>query len=252
MYDFLRRPWWILSHVLVIVAVLVMIRLGFWQMSRWQGENERKGQIEQGLAEEPVPLEDLLTEVSGDPTEVPEDLRFKRVSVSGTWSAEDEVVIRNRSLNGAPGGWVMTPLVLEDGTAVGVVRGWVPLGLANDGGPVEVAEPPSGEVQVSGVIGLTQEEPGFGAKDPADGILDSLARVNLSRYDEQLEQDLLGVWLTMDGMSPPPTNEVVQTVNVEIPTPSQNFSYMVQWFLFATIFGVGYLLILRKVASSRE
>ena len=35
------------------------------------------------------------------------------------------------------------------------------------------------------------------------------------------------------------------------PDASQNFSYMVQWWIFATIAGVGYLLILRRVAVNR-
>ena len=33
-YRFLLRPWWIATHVLLIAAVLLMVRLGFWQLDR--------------------------------------------------------------------------------------------------------------------------------------------------------------------------------------------------------------------------
>ncbi|MCZ7630377.1 MAG: hypothetical protein M5U19_15670 [Microthrixaceae bacterium] len=38
---------------------------------------------------------------------------------------------------------------------------------------------------------------------------------------------------------------------LDLPSPSQNFSYMMQWWFFAAIAAVGYVLILRKVARSR-
>jgi surfeit locus 1 family protein len=251
-YDFAKRPLWILSHVLVVVAVLVMLRLGFWQMDRWQNESELADQIEQGLSEEPVPLTEILADVGDDPTAVPEELRFERASVVGTWRAEDEVVVRNRSLEGLPGGWVLTPLEYQDGSVVAVMRGWVPLEQANAGGPVPEAVPPVGEVAVSGIVGLTHSESGLGAKDPDTGTLSTLARVDLERFQQQLDADLAPVWLTMDGMTPPQKGDLPEPVAVDLPTPSQNFSYMVQWFVFATIFAVGYLLILRKVAHSGE
>lgn len=252
MYDFAKRPLWILSHVLVVVAVLVMLRLGFWQMDRWHDESQRSEQIEQALSQDPVPLDEVLAEAGDDPAEVPEELRFERVSTSGTWRPEDEVVVRNRALEGLPGGWVLTPLEYSDGSVVAVVRGWVPLEQANAGGPVPDAAPPTGEVAVSGIVGLTHSEAGLGAKDPETGTLNNLARVDIERFQQQLDADLAPIWLTMDGMSPPQEGDLPEPISVEVPTPSQNFSYMIQWFLFAAIFAVGYLLILRKVAGGRE
>ena len=34
MWDFARRPRWILSHRLVLLLIIVMINLGFWQLRR--------------------------------------------------------------------------------------------------------------------------------------------------------------------------------------------------------------------------
>ena len=58
------------------------------------------------------------------------------------------------------------------------------------------------------------------------------------------------LWLVMQESDPPQPGEVLQPVEVEVPSPSQNFSYMMQWWFFALVAVVGYLLILRKVARS--
>ncbi|MGI9578041.1 MAG: SURF1 family protein [Microthrixaceae bacterium] len=257
MYDFAKRPLWILSHVLVIFAVLVMVRLGFWQYSRWQDEQEARDRIEAGLAAEPVPLDELV-DPSIDPRDVPDDVSFTRVTAEGTWDTDSEVVIRSRSIQGRPGGWLLTPLVQPDGTAVAVVRGWIPLEEVQDGAPYTDALPDAGSASVLGVVELTQPGGGIGAQDPAEGVLDSLARVDLDRYGEQLEVPLEPVWLVLEASEPPqPAAEdnaelTLVPVEVELPSPSQNFSYMVQWWVFAAIAAVGYLLILRSIARRRS
>ena len=60
-----------------------------------------------------------------------------RVEATGTYDADATVVVRNRSQDGGAGGWLVTPLALDGGEQVGVIRGFV--GLAADrrarGGP---------------------------------------------------------------------------------------------------------------------
>jgi cytochrome oxidase assembly protein ShyY1 len=245
-----------LSHVLVVVAVLLMVRLGFWQYSRWQEESDALDRIEAGLEADPVPL-DQVAGADADLESVDQDVRWRRVSVTGTWDSGAEVLIRNRSQDGRPGGWLLTPLVQEDGTAVAVVRGWVPLEVANAGAPFDSAAPPEGPVTVVGAVGLTQTGGGLGPSDPDEGRLDSMARVDLARLAEQMDAPLEPVWVTLEASEPAPVADPgpagapFSVVELELPSPSQNFSYMVQWWVFATIAAVGYVLILRKVAHTR-
>lgn len=253
MYDFARRPLWILSHVLVVVAVLAMIRLGFWQMSRWHTEQEALDRIESGLVAEPVALDELLAEV-GDPESiegVDESAKYRRVILEGTWDLENQVAIRNRSQGGQPGAWLLTPLVGADGSAVAVARGWIPLELANAGPPYEGTDPIDGQVSVTGVVQLTQQGGGLGPQDPDDGTLDTLARVDLARFAEQVDLDLAPVWVELQQSQPAQPDPPVVPVEISLPSPSQNFSYMMQWWFFSIIAVGGYALILRKVARAK-
>jgi cytochrome oxidase assembly protein ShyY1 len=253
MYDFLRRPAWIVSHVLIGLLILAMIGLGFWQRQRYLDEKDKSDRLEALSKATPVPLDDVVS-ASTRPSAVPESAQYRRVKVTGTYDAKAEVAIRNRSQGGAPGGWIMTPLVQADGTAVPVVRGWVPLSINPPAPPFPGSEPPSGPVTVTGVVQLTQEKGLFGAADPEGQKLRTMARVDVARYGRQLSTPLEPVWVMLDGQDPPQPGGLTalpKPVEVELPSPSQNFSYMMQWWIFALIAIIGYPLVLRRVARNR-
>ncbi len=52
-------------------------------------------------------------------------VRFRRISVAGSWDAAHQFLIDNRSHGGLPGYEVLTPLRLTDGRVLLVDRGWV-------------------------------------------------------------------------------------------------------------------------------
>lgn len=250
MYDFLRSPRWVLSHVLIGLLIVTMVGLGFWQRSRYDEVKSESDRLEAAATGRAVPLEEIV-DASTDPDDVGEDVEYRRVQVTGTYAVDQEVLIRNRSQGGAPGAWVLTPLVQDDGTAVGVIRGWIPLGLSEGGPPFGVAAAPGGEVTVTGPVQLTQERGAVGPTDPATGELESLARVDLERWSEQVDEPLEPVWVLLDGQSPAQPEGLPQPVDLDLPSPSTNFSYMVQWWIFALIAAVGYPLVLRRVARNR-
>ena len=141
MYDFLRRPAWIVSHVLIGLLILAMIGLGFWQRQRWIDVRAHADQLERLSTGRPVSLDRVVSN-SVRPADVPDSVQSRRVKLTGTYDAAAEVAIANRTQNSAPGAWVMTPLILADGTAVAVVRGWVPLDVHPPRPPFPGSEPP--------------------------------------------------------------------------------------------------------------
>jgi cytochrome oxidase assembly protein ShyY1 len=254
MYGFLRRPAWIVSHVAIAGLVVALVALGFWQRSRWMEERRRAELVEARAAAQPVPLAEAVDR-SLPPAEVPDAVRHTRVWVAGTYDPAAEVLVRNRSQAGAPGAWVLTPLVGSDGTAVAVLRGWVPFtGPEPPGPPFPGAEPPPGPVTVSGTVTLHQAKGTFGATDPAEGRLAALNRVDLVRFAEQLPYPLAPVAVVLEAQQPPQPGgpeALPRPIELELPSPSQNFSYMIQWWVFALIAVVGYPLVLRRVARGR-
>lgn len=244
--------------MLVLLGVVAMIGLGFWQHQRWVDERAKSDALAAQAAGTPVPLDGVLADAGVStgtaPGAVPESVEFRRVSITGTYDAAGEVLVRNRSQGGAPGAWVVTPLVQADGTAVAVVRGWVPLDIDPPAPPFPGSEPPQGPVTVTGLVQLSQEQGTFGGTDPATGTLRTLARVDVARLDQQIDSTFQPVYVVLDGQTPPQaaaTQGMPQPVKLELPTPETNFSYMIQWWIFAAIAAFGYPLVLRRVARNR-
>src|SRR3954452_24420950 len=123
-YRFALRPKWILSHVLVLLLIVVMINLGFWQLRRLDEKKSSNGSVRANESQ-PVAAINTVLHVD-DPTSRGSDVAFRRVSATGTYDREHEVIIRARSLNERPGVWAVTPLRLANGDAVMVVRGFLP------------------------------------------------------------------------------------------------------------------------------
>ncbi len=252
MYDFLRRPVWILSHVLIALLVVVLIGLGLWQRSRYLEERDEQQRLETLARAEPVPYDEVLPASDTPSTEFSDEDRYRRVVVEGTYDGAAEVAILNRSRDGAPGAWVLTPLVQADGTAVPVVRGWIPYDpTADNVAPFPDSAPPEGPVEVTGNLQPSQERGSFGSTDQGEGTLRELSRVDLDRLQQQLPYDLEPAWVLLDGQTPSQPDGVPAPVELQTTDPSQNFSYMVQWWIFAAIAAVGYPLVLRVVARNK-
>ena len=248
-YRFALRPRWILSHLFVLALVAAMVTAGFWQISRLQDKRDRNDRVAARTALAPVDVQGLAEPGSFDTVS---DLEFRRVTATGRYLPADEVLVRSRSLEGAPGSWVLTPLLLADGTAVVVNRGWI----SNPGelhAVPEASAAPTGPVEVAGLVRLTETRGRFGPQDPAEGTLTDLARADVARLDQQVAQDLLPFFVQLLEQSP----EIDLTRDPEpVPAPTldegPHLSYAVQWFIFTTVAVVGYPLILRRRARELE
>lgn len=241
----LLTPFWLVGHLIVLVVVAAFVMLGFWQLNRHAERARANEEGRRTIAEAPVPLDELL---SG--AEDIESLRYRRVTVTGAYRPEDEVLIRSRSHPDHGVGYhVVTPLVLSDGTAVLVNRGWVP--QAADTPPVGEAAPPAGEVTVTGWVEPTQVRPGVGPADPEEGRLPRMHRVDITRIARQVDYDLAPVYVVArEG-----AGEGDLPIPVATPTfnePGPHMSYAIQWFSFAVIGVVGYAFLARRaVRQSR-
>src|SRR5262249_34012542 len=132
-----RRLW---LTLLVLVGALVCCRLAIWQLDRLAQRHAQNTLINQRMVQPPVALD-------GGPVD-PNALDDRRVEARGVYDSAQEIVLRGRALDGAPGVRVLTPLRLGGSDAAVLVdRGWLPLELAAPMARRTYAGP-SGEVVV--------------------------------------------------------------------------------------------------------
>lgn len=252
-WRFLRTPKWIVRHVLVVVLVAAMVGAMFWQLRRLDEKQSYKELVEQRQTAAAVEVGDLLDPADDPGDDAVDDVLYRSVTARGTYLDDDTVVVENRTYNSTSGGWVLTPLDLGDGTAVVVNRGFIGFDRS---GVITAPPAPTGEVAVSGLLFPSQRRGAFGAVDPAEGKLERLARVDLDRYDEQVDRDLLPAYIQLaesDPGEPEPAAGAPALVALGPPELSEgpHLAYAVQWAIFSVIAGGGYLLLLRRVAQDQ-
>jgi cytochrome oxidase assembly protein ShyY1 len=245
MYRFMLRPRWILSHLLILLLVVVMVNLGFWQLRRLDQKRAYRDLVRSRTEAAPAPIATVLDhDASAGATDA---ALYRRVTATGTFVAGDEVLVRNKSLDGNPGEWVLTPLKTGPDTAVVVNRGFVPFTTATEG---VAPPPPTGRVTVTGLVFPTQTRGSFGPRDPATGKLPALNRADLGRLQRQVGYDIYPAYVQMTKLSPAPTGKAPTPLSPPAPDLGPHLSYAVQWFIFSTIAIVGYPMILYRSART--
>lgn len=136
---------WILFALVVIGFAYLAFRLGEWQHHRLETRRASNAQTETNLAAKPVPATTVMS-VGSEPAQADE---WRTVRATGAYDDSGTVLIRYQTRNGQLGVDVVTPLVLDDGTAVVVDRGW----MSTPPGPRPTPPaPPSGSVTVTGWV----------------------------------------------------------------------------------------------------
>jgi len=224
--------------VVTIVVAGVCVRLGFWQLDRLHGRRDINAQIEAGFAQPPQPLNDLLAHIAD-----PHPLAFRRAEAAGTYDAAHEVILYGRtSAGGDTGNHVLTPLVLDDGTALLVDRGWVPLDQGEP--PVSgVASPPTGRVDVAGVLFPADAETATAAG--ASPVL-QVTKIDTGKLGAQLPYPILPVYLLLQEQRPAQAGGLPDPAPLPELTEGPHLSYAIQWFAFATIAVVGYGVLVSR------
>src|SRR4051794_3674246 len=142
----------------MVAGVLVFAFACFWLLSPWQfnRNSERQAQnnaIEASLTADPRPLNDVL----GPGATPDERTEWTRVTITGTYLPQNEVVARLRTVQGEPAFEVLTPLRTVDGQVVLIDRGYVRTG--SQGSVEPYAAPPGGTVEVVARIRQDETDP---------------------------------------------------------------------------------------------
>lgn len=227
----ISREWrWVTLGVIVIM--LVLIRLGVWQLDRLGQRRATIALIASRVDEPPIQL-------TGQPLDA-EANEYRQVLVTGTYDHSSEVVLRNRSRDGSPGMDILTPLRIDGSDqSVLVNRGWVPLMEAKPEARRQFTV--AGPVTVRGVVRPSRvQTSSWGPQDrqPAGGRLDAWFHADVGKIANQVSYPLLPFYIEQLPVENAPDLPHPQP-NIEM-NEGPHLSYAIQWFSFATILVCGY------------
>ncbi len=236
------RQWW-KSTILVIAAVVIMVRLGFWQLDRLEQRKAFNARVEAQLAESPLELtyQNLDLDLF--------NMEYRSAVVSGEYDHERQVVLRNQDWQGRLGVHLLTPLVISGGEkAILVDRGWVPYEDFTGDNLSQYDDP--GLVEGEGAIRRSQSKPLIGgradqAPGPGEDPLKAWYWINIKDISGQFPYELLPMYQVSSS----------DLIEEQLPYRSEeeldlsegsHLGYAFQWFTFAAILGIGYPIYMRK------
>jgi len=225
----LLRPVALLSHLIVLGVVTTLVLLGQWQLDRLDTVRTTNTLLAERTGLVPLELSEVLAAGPIDAAA----LEFRRITATGEFRPDEEVLQRNRIQRGLQGLDVLTPMDVGDGMTLLVRRGWVPATMSTP--PLTDAPPPTGQVRVSGVIEATVTQPTFGARDPDDGVLQRVFHPDTSRLDRQMRGTLLPFVLRMDALPDADATSLPAAPEPATLDEGSHLSYAVQWHTFALL-----------------
>jgi len=236
---------WFLTTVLVLAGGAICVRLGIWQLDRLAQRRAFNAHIEAMWAAEPLTL-------TGQPAEDLTPMEYRAVVVSGTYDFENQVVLRNQYYQNQYGYHLLTPLLLDDGSALLVDRGWIPADGNDSPADWRQYDQP-GPVTIRGQVRLGQAKPDLGGVPdptlaPGQVKLEFWNIVNLERISQQTPYPLLDIFVQPNVDPADVTPPIPYQPEIEL-TEGPHLGYAGQWFTFATILVLGYPFYVRRQLS---
>ena len=271
MYSFARKPIWLAGHALAGGLLVICVIAGFWQLSRHAEVRDRNAAILERQEMQPLDV-DRFFEAAAD-SQLLAELEYRTVNLPvERFDWNETVLIRNRSLDGLPGCHIAVPAATTsndsaESSGVLLVAGWLPQQTCEPQSSSEarvwatrLTEPS----QVTGRVRLSQERGWLGPSDPDQGRLESLARTDVERIDQQTTLRLVHMYVEVvsatreDGVRLALGRTLANGTPAPVPLPppeldaGPHLGYTIQWFSFAAIAVVGYTLVLRHQARKGE
>jgi surfeit locus 1 family protein len=223
----------VLAAVAVLALAALFVRFGFWQLGRLEERRARNAAVVAASALPPLRLD---AETFARAEDDPGALAWRAAEAVGRFDHRGDQVLRGRSRDGRPGVLVASPLVLDGGGSLMVIRGWVP---SPDAATVELAPlRTTEEVRVRGVLLPVPRQEDRGLPVPARGGDTTWRRLDLEVARARAPGRVLPVYLQQlpDGAvaEAPPHPEPLPEL-----TEGNHLGYAIQWFSFAAIALVG-------------
>ncbi|MGY0541113.1 SURF1 family cytochrome oxidase biogenesis protein [Nocardioides sp. YJ-D4] len=234
-FRFLLSRRWAGFTVFVLILAYGTWWLGQWQFDRLEDRKASNQIVRVNEHAEPAPVSDVLALGR----KVAEKDEWRRVTATGTYAVDDTIIWRYRTPDDAKGVDIVVPLVLADGSAVLVDRGWLQTESQDEF--EDLPAPPSGEVTITGWV-------------RADGTGDSTDVAQVDGYHatralsstqvaKVVDEPLLTGWLHLDSESPEPATQLRQADLPELDN-GPHFFYGLQWWFFGVLAIAGFFYLM--------
>ena len=236
-----REPYAYAKSALALVLILGCFWASQWQYHRGSDRHDRNFEITSHTALPLIRLESALVNL--------DENEWRRVSVTGTFNNERQILLRNRYFEGKYGFEVLTAFTSTSGRLFWVDRGWVQAGASAVEEP-EIVPAPNGEVEIIGRIRFDRSLPqGNFFALPSDGT-GLISEANARSSNEIIGIDSPFYLDLLSGSMP----ELTPQVPAELPELSDgpHLAYAVQWIIFAGLIMYGRFLIRREVLTREE
>ena len=232
--------------VYVLVAIGFAVACAFlsqWQFDRSESRSAQLALIERNYDAEPVPLADVI----GSDDSLDAEDEWRQVTLEGEYLAEQQMLVRNRPHGGTSAFEVLVPFRDTEGRILIVDRGWVPPGEGES--PDSVPAPPQGEVEIVVRLRPTEALPSSGRGAPEGQV----PTIHVPTIAERLSENNVVTQAYGQLVSESPDAEHLGGFDRPTADPGMNFSYAIQWILFAIMGFVFIAYIIRtEVAKQRE
>lgn len=222
---------------LALLAAVVFIRLGLWQVARLRERQAHNRIVIEQQRNALVPLAMLPRDSTA---------RYRGASADGHFDYEHEIVLASRTHNGSPGVELLTPLrVAGTDTAVLVNRGWV---YSADGGTVDLARwREADSAHVAGYVEAFAPDAGVTASPTSSRLV---RRVSRQEIAARIPYPMAPWYL----VSRTDSASIAHPVRRSTPSLDEgpHRSYALQWFFFAAIALGGAAAVVLRERSERS
>lgn len=243
-WSFLLRPGWLALFVVVIAfAYLCFTVLAPWQLGKNTETSRENAQISRSLTAEPVPVTSVLPQQNSSAP----DEQWQRVTATGRYLPDRQVLARLRVIEGDPAFEVLMPFAVDGGPTVLVDRGYVKPEQGSRVPPI--APVPSGTVTITARLRDTETAPEGKASFRKDGAQQVYA-IDTAQISTVLNVPLTGSYLQLVADQPGGLG-VISLPHLDA---GPFLSYGIQWIAFGIIapIGLGYFIVSEIRARRRE
>ena len=243
-WAFLLRPGWLALFVVVIAfAYLCFTVLAPWQLGKNTKTNRENSQISRSLTAEPVALTSVLPQQDSSAP----DEQWQRVTATGHYLPDHQVLARLRVIEGDAAYEVLVPFVVDGGPTVLVDRGY--LKPEQGSGVPRFANAPDGTVTITARLRDSERAPPDKAPFRQDGTQQVYA-IDTAQISTLFGVPLAGSYLQLVDDQP----GGLGVINLPHLDAGPFLSYGIQWIAFGILapIGLGYFIVSEIKARRRE